>query len=178
MNECVDKSYTPSGAICRRALESRPCPGEYECIQRLAAEAERRGLRADASEKREQDLIVSEAKAVQCVTDLRKRVAELEARGFRLSDRECSTCDRRMLAYRGGDTICPECSWRGREEDARRIVATEKDAERLATAGRKVENRAKHYHEHEGTGDYFGLPRALARLQEALRAHEALKERK
>ena len=48
-------------------------------------------------------------------------------------------------------------------------------AGRLAQAGRKVEGRARHFHEHEDSGDYFGLLGALAALLEVLAAHEALK---
>ena len=64
---------------------------------------------------------------------LRHVFDQWEERGFKLDGRDCATCGRQLLAYRGGDTICPECNRHGRDKDAATIHTLAKDVADLST---------------------------------------------
>ena len=82
----------------------------------------------------------------------------------------CGLCLTRTCIHRATPDDCSHYQ-------CHRAEAWKTMAGRLAEAGRKVEGRARHFHEHEDSGDYFGLLGALAALLEVLAAHEALKKK-
>lgn len=63
---------------------------------------------------------------------LRHVFDQWEERGFKLAGRDCGSCGKHLLEYRGG-TICPECNRRGRDEDGARLLTAAKYVASLAT---------------------------------------------
>jgi len=81
--------------------------------------------RADAAEQRAMEERARAEAAEKRVAELESERSILTDRGIAVSERVCSSCGRHMLAYGGGDTICPECNARGRVTDLEMIHAAE-----------------------------------------------------